>query len=117
MRKILSLLLVILCCHLAAWSQTSVTGRVTEQNGDAVPFATINVKGTKVSVAAGADGTFSIRAKTGDVLAITAVNFQSTEVTVGTSNTVNVTLTRTATNLTDVVVTTALGVQRQAKEL
>jgi len=118
MRKIVSLLFVALLAHLAVWSQTrSITGKVTEQNGEPVPFATINVKGTKVTVAAGADGVFKIQAKTGDVLAITAVNFQPAEVTVGTESAITATLQRSTGALTDVVVTTALGIQRQAKSL
>ncbi len=100
------------------WSQTrSITGRVTEQNGDPVPFATVNVQGTKVTVAAGADGVFRIQAAQGSVLAITAVNFQNSTVTVGSQSNVNVALTRNTNALTDVVVTTALGIQRQAKSL
>lgn len=118
MRKIVSLLFVAMLTHLMAWSQTrSITGKVSEQNGDPVPFATINVKGTKVTVAAGADGTFKIQAKTGDVLVITAINFQNAEITVGSESTVTATLTRNQNALTDVVVTTALGIQRQAKSL
>src|SRR6476620_35370 len=118
MRKIVSLLFVALLAHLAVWSQTrSITGKVTEQNGEPVPFATINVKGTKVTVAASADGVFKIQAKTGDVLAVTAVNFQPAEVTVGTESAITATLQRGTGALTDVVVTTALGIQRQAKSL
>ena len=94
MRKIVSLLFVALLTNLAAWSQTrSVTGKVTEQTGDPVPFATVNVKGTRSTVAAGADGVFKIQAKTGDVLVVTAVNFQPTEITVGSESNVRVTLT------------------------
>jgi len=118
MRKIVYLLFVALLTHLAAWSQTrSISGKITEQNGDPVPFATVNVKSTKTTVAADVEGTFKIQAATGDVLVITAVNFQSLEVTVGSGNSVNATLTRNATALTDVVVTTALGIQRQARSL
>lgn len=118
MRKIVSLLFVALLTNLAAWSQTrSVTGKVTEQTGDPVPFATVNVKGTRSTVAAGADGVFKIQAKTGDVLVVTAVNFQPTEITVGSESNVSVTLTRGQNTLTDVVVTTSFGIQRQAKSL
>jgi len=117
MRKTVLLLFVALLSNLAAWSQGSVTGKVTEQTGEAVPFATINVKGTKVTVAAGADGVFKIAANIGDVLVVSAVNFQQTEITISSTTNVNVSLTRTSTPLNDVVVTTALGIKRQAKDL
>src|SRR5215831_13402724 len=116
MRKIVSLLFVALLMHLAAWSQTrSITGKVTEQNGNPVPFATINVKGSKVSVAADADGSFKIQAKTGDVLVVTAVNFQATEISVGAESTITASMVRNSSSLTDVVVTTALGIKRESK--
>ncbi|HRH60204.1 MAG TPA: TonB-dependent receptor plug domain-containing protein, partial [Chitinophagaceae bacterium] len=117
MRKIVCLLFVAMLTHLAAWSQTrSVTGKISEANGNPVPFATVNVKGTKQTVAAGADGVFKIQAKTGDVLVISAVNFQTTEITVG-EGPANAVLVQGTGTLTDVVVTTALGIQRQAKSL
>ncbi len=102
----------------AAQAQTRlISGKVTEKSGDAVPFATIAVKGLKSSVVAGADGSFSIHAKTGDVITVTAVGFIEAEATVGSTNIVNVSLTRGQNTLNDVVVTTALGIQRQSKEL
>lgn len=94
-----------------------ISGKVTEKSGDVVPFATVAVKGLKSSVVAGADGAYSIHAKTGDVIVVTAVGFQDGEATVGSDNVLNIVLTKTANTLNDVVVTTALGIQRQAKEL
>jgi TonB-linked SusC/RagA family outer membrane protein len=117
MRKIVSLLTLLLLFTITAWCQGKISGTVRDQNGDIVPFATINVKGTKVSVAADANANFSIPAKSGDVLTISAVGVQTTQVTVGNSPTISVVMTRTTGNITDVVVTTALGVQRQAKSL
>ncbi len=117
MRKIVSLLTLLLLFAVESWSQGKISGTVRDQNGDIIPFATINVKGTKVSVAADANANFSIPAKSGDVLVISAVGVQTTEVTVGSSATVAIVMTRTTGNITDVVVTTALGVQRQAKSL
>jgi TonB-linked SusC/RagA family outer membrane protein len=117
MRKIVSLLTFLLLFTIVGWSQGKISGTVRDQNGDIIPFATINVKGTKVTVAADANANFSIPAKSGDVLVISAVGVQTTEVTVGNSPTVSAVVTRTTGNITDVVVTTALGVQRQAKSL
>ncbi|MBV9961251.1 MAG: carboxypeptidase-like regulatory domain-containing protein, partial [Parafilimonas sp.] len=117
MRKIVSILTLVLFTSVAAWAQGKISGTVRDQNGDPVPFATINVKGTKVSVAADANANFTIVAKQGDVLAVSAVGLQNAEVAVGASGTVNVVMTRTAGTINDVVVTTALGIQRQSKEL
>jgi TonB-linked SusC/RagA family outer membrane protein len=117
MRKIVGLLVFMLFIGVVARAQGKISGTVRDQNGDPVPFATVNVKGTKVSVAADASANFTIPAKSGDVLVITAVGLQNQEVTVGNSLTVTVVLTRTTGNINDVVVTTALGIQRQSKEL
>lgn len=58
MRKFLSLLSLVLFIGSAAMAQNKITGTVKDQNGDPVPFATVNVKGTSVSVAADADAFF-----------------------------------------------------------
>jgi hypothetical protein len=63
MRKIVSLLTLLLLTTAVAWSQGKISGTIRDQNGDPVPFATVNVKGTKVSVAADANATFTITAK------------------------------------------------------
>lgn len=118
MRKIVSLALVMLLTVSVAWSQSrSISGKVTDQNGAPVPFATVNVKNSKTSVAAGSDGVFKIQAQTGDVLVVSAINMTSVEVKVGTSDVINISVIASTSSITDVVVTTSLGVQRQAKSL
>ena len=117
MRKML-LLMVVLFTTLIATAQTRViSGSVTDDKGEGVPFASVLVKGTKTGVAADANGNFKINAKTGDVLVISGVGFTAKEVTVSASNTVSASLLREAGTSEVVVVTTSLGVQRQAKEL
>jgi TonB-linked SusC/RagA family outer membrane protein len=90
---------------------------VKDRSGEPVPFATVTVKGTKVSVAADANANFSIAAKSGDILTISAVGIETTEVTVGDAAVIPVVVARTSGSITDVVVTTALGIQRRAKDL
>ncbi len=52
-----------------AFAQTPlVSGRVTNAKGEPVSFATIRVKGTKISIAAEADGSFKVRATKGQTL-------------------------------------------------
>src|SRR6516162_7067700 len=110
MRKILSLLTLMLFISVVALAQGKISGTVRDQNGDPVPFATVNVKGTKVTVAADANAGFIIAAKSGDVLEVSAVGLQKTEVTVSNSAEIGVTMTRFAATIGDVVVTTALGI-------
>jgi TonB-linked SusC/RagA family outer membrane protein len=117
MRKFLSLLAVLALWAISASAQTKmVTGRITDMQDQPVPFATVQVKGSKTGVSADAGGNFSIRANAGDVLVVTGAGITSKEETVSGSGDVNIQVTRSSTAMTEVVVT-ALGVQRQAKEL
>lgn len=102
---------------LAAIAQTSINGKVVDQNNVAVPGATVKVKGAKTIVQTSTDGIFKINAKPDDVLVVTAIGFQSTEYKVGTNSFLTITIAASTNELSSVVVTTALGVQRQAKEL
>ena len=113
------LLLCIWCSGMAvAHAQThEINGRVTDTSGVGIPFATITIKGTKVASAADADGRFVIKASPGDVLVFTSSGVARKEVKVGSGAVVNVALTRQSQNLSEVVVTTALGIKRQARDL
>lgn len=119
MKKIL--LLILLCAGFAtdeAFAQSKlITGKITTDKGDPVPFATVTVKNSKNGVASDAQGVFSIKATAGEVLVISSTGFTSKEITVGSDNNITVTLTQVSSELTTVVVTTALGIQRQAKDL
>lgn len=116
MRKILSLLAVLVLCSVFAFAQNRViTGQVKDDKGDPVPFASVTIKGTNKGTTTDANGNFRIESKAGDVLVITAVGSKPREVAVGSSNTYSVALEKSG-NLQEVVVT-ALGVQKQPKEL
>jgi len=118
MRKVLSLLIVLLMSTAVAFSQTKlISGRVTDQGGQAVPFASVHLKTSKLGTSADAEGNFSIRAKPGDVLVISGTGFAAKEIPVdATTATVSVVVSRKESNLTEVVVT-ALGIKRESKAL
>src|ERR1700755_781656 len=103
MRKVVSILTILPFAGVAAWSQGKISGTVRDQNGDAVPYATINVQGTKISVSADVNANFTIPAKSGDVLKVTAVGIEPTTVTVGSDPVINITVTRTTGTVNEVV--------------
>jgi TonB-linked SusC/RagA family outer membrane protein len=115
MRKTV-LLITVMLCSVMAFSQQAIRGRVTDDANKPVPYASIKIKGSDVGTAADANGNFSISARSGAVLVISAVNFTEKEVTVGTSSNVDVSLASTAGTIDEVVVT-AQGIRRKAKEL
>lgn len=60
----------------------SVSGKIESNTGEPQAFATVQVKGTKNSVKADAQGIYSIQAKKGDVLVFTSTAFDRIELTV-----------------------------------
>lgn len=118
MRKILSLLAVMLLTWSVATAQTrEIQGRVTDEQGAAVEGASILIKGTTTGVAADAQGNFRISAKNGDVLVISATNFGTREYTISQSTTrVDIKLAR-GTAVIDEVVVTALGQRRTRNQV
>ncbi|MBI1780301.1 MAG: SusC/RagA family TonB-linked outer membrane protein [Sphingobacteriales bacterium] len=118
MRKITLLLMVQLLMFSLVFAQVHpVSGKVTDEKGDPVPFATVKVKGSKVAEIADANGLFQIKANKGAILEVSSIGYKSNEITVGTGNSLTVIISKTLDNLNEVVVQTALGVKRQAKEL
>lgn len=105
-RKILRVLLAfVIGLFSVSYAQAqTVTGKITSQDGEPQPFATVQVKGSQTITTADAQGNYSITAKQGDVLIFTSTSFQQKEVTVN-GTVVNVTVTATVNALKEVVVT------------
>jgi TonB-linked SusC/RagA family outer membrane protein len=120
MRKLQLLAMLLLLLPALAFSQTRVvTGRVTDDKGEPIPFATVKVKGAKGGISADENGVFRISVDANAVLQFSSSGTELKEVnTAGQGNTINVSLVRNNTELTAVtVVTTSLGIKRQSKEL
>ena len=118
MRKLVSLFTVLMLASMLVFAQSRpITGKVVDESGQPVSGASIVIKGSKGGASADASGSFTINAKTGDVLLVSAVGAASKEVAVLSGSTVSVTLPKQSSNLSEVVITTSLGIQRQAKSL
>lgn len=94
----------------------TVTGVVKDETGAAVPFATITETGTKRATTADANGSFTFKVTNNGTLTITATGYNPVTVKPE-GNSVTATLKRNASELATVVVTTALGIKREAKSL
>ncbi|MBO4244812.1 MAG: TonB-dependent receptor [Bacteroidales bacterium] len=113
-RSLLTMLLLLAGLMLAgsASAQTlSVSGKVTDDNGEPTIGATIQIKGTTTGTISDLDGKFVINCNQGDVLVVSYIGFQSQEVTVS-SSTVNVTLQPDMVGMEEVVVV-GYGVQKK----
>lgn len=100
----------------------SVNGSVRNGNGEGIAGASIQEKGTKQGVAADGNGEFSIKVSKGSILVVSAIGYETKEVTVNQS-TLNIVLRAYVSGeggygeaLTDVVVT-ALGRSTQKAKL
>jgi len=114
MRFLFSLLLFAFCN--SAKAQTKVTGRVLDENNQAVPGVTVQVKNTNRATATDQSGRFEINAAKNDVLVFTYVDAPTQEETVGNRSTLNIRIAGVAKSLSAVVVT-ALGITKQTRGL
>ena len=90
---------------VASAQTTSISGRVKNENGEALPGATITVKGKGISTSSDANGYFSINVPgNSKTLTITYVGMETKEVSIGGSNTIDVDLAPVRNDLADVVV-------------
>ncbi|HXB09711.1 MAG TPA: SusC/RagA family TonB-linked outer membrane protein [Puia sp.] len=115
MRKLLSLfaVLVILCSSASAQTHVLVKGRVLDDLGQPVSFASIRIKGDKAGVSADADGNFSIRVPKGAVLTANAVGFAAADLPA--EGDLNFHLRKTNQSMAEVVVSTAFGVRKSER--
>ena len=116
MRKHLFLCSFLLLFSILSKAQAiTVTGRVTDEGGTSIPFATISEIGTTNSVMADTAGAFSINVRQGASLGATATGFQGQTLQV-TGTTISFTLRAGQGNLQEVVVT-AMGIRRSRNQV
>jgi TonB-linked SusC/RagA family outer membrane protein len=102
-------LCLLLCCMVSSLvvnAQTKHSGKVTGSD-DKLPVvgATVRVKGTTIGTQTDVNGQFSLSLNPGDVLTISYLGYQSQDVTVGASETINIVLQAGSNTLNEVVVT------------
>jgi len=97
---------------LASAVQQTVKGKVTDENGLALPGATIMVTGTKTIATTDMDGNFEITAAAGATLDVIYMGYKTQVVTV-TGTTISVSMVPDASELNEVLV---VGYGKQAKK-
>jgi len=81
-----------------------VTGKITDEAGEAIIGASVMVKGTSKGTSTNADGEFSLEVPAGATLSITYLGYLSQEIAVGNQRVINVTLAEDTKALEEVVV-------------
>ncbi|RYU95953.1 SusC/RagA family TonB-linked outer membrane protein [Emticicia agri] len=116
MRKLL------LACFMLAWAScafaqdVNVTGKVTADDGSALPGVSVVLQGTNRGTQTDADGNYKITATKGSTLLFSFIGFETQTIPVGNMSVINITLKSDAAQLNEVVVT-ALGISREKKSL
>ncbi|WP_159019312.1 SusC/RagA family TonB-linked outer membrane protein [Algibacter sp. L3A6] len=109
-------LLLAFVVQLTFAQEKTISGVVSDGSGLPLPGATVLVKGTSTGTSTDFDGKYAIKANSGGTLVFSFVGYTTKEITIGTSNTINITLAEDAATLDEVVVT-ALGIKREKKSL
>ena len=97
-------------------SAQTVTGTVSNKEGDKLSGVTVNIKGTTKSTTTDADGQFTISAGAKAVLVFSSVGYAKQEIPVSARSVLNVSMIRDLHNLDEVIVT-ALGIRKESKRL
>lgn len=96
-------LLIALSVQFSFAQEKTVSGVVSDATGP-IPGVNVVVKGTNRSVQTDFDGKYALKASVGEVLVFSFIGMNSSSVTVGASNNVNVKLTSSSQALEEVVV-------------
>ncbi len=114
--RFMGVLLAIFLLPLVSLAQKAITGHVLSKNDQSpVPGISISIKGTRIGTSTGVDGSFSIKAKEGDILVISGIGVVSTEQKVNAED-LTIAVAADARELNQVVVT-ATGIKKEAKKL
>ncbi|WP_234735146.1 SusC/RagA family TonB-linked outer membrane protein [Tellurirhabdus bombi] len=93
-------------------SDVRVSGKVTSDDGEALPGVSIIIKGTTTGTVTGSDGSYQLSVPDGGVLKFSFIGYTTQEITVGRQTLVNVVLARDQKQLDEVVVV-GYGTQRR----
>lgn len=101
-----SLVLLFALSFNSVYAQTErkISGNLIDDAKLPIIGASVAVKGTTKVTSTGADGSFNILAKTGDVILFSYLGFQTTELTVTTASTYQVVIKEASSTLNDIVV-------------
>jgi outer membrane receptor protein involved in Fe transport len=117
MRKMLRMLLGLLFISLQVLAQNrTISGKVTDSNGNPLPNASIQLKGTKTGTVTNAEGVFSINVPQNvRTIVVSAVGLSQQELTIGNQTQVTVVLAGSDQSLQEVVVNTGYTRERRSQ--
>jgi TonB-linked SusC/RagA family outer membrane protein len=115
-KKLLTSVCAFAMAILSGFSQTAVTGKVTDEKGSPIEGASVVDKKTQKGTVTDEAGIFRLSAKAGNTLVISAIGYARKEILVGSGSSYNLSLKSLNEDLSEVVVT-ALGIRKEKKAL
>jgi TonB-linked SusC/RagA family outer membrane protein len=106
-KQLLKLFLCPLFLLLSTWAmaqKVTVTGKITDASGQALPGVTVMIKNTKTGTNSDLNGKYLLSANGNDVLVFSMLGFAKQEIAVNNRATINVQLTEDLERLNEVVV-------------
>lgn len=105
--------MLVVCLQLLAQTRT-ITGRITDAQGNGVPNASVAVKGTNVGTTTNSNGDYTLSIPTNArTLVVSSVGFTNQEITIGTSSNISISLASDMQELSEVVVSVPYGTVRK----
>ncbi|MEO9570135.1 MAG: TonB-dependent receptor [Polaribacter sp.] len=114
----LKIITLLLCCFslVSAWSQSVISGKVTDESSSPLPGVSIMIKGTTIGATTDFEGNYKITAKKGDVLRFLYLGFKEQAITVASQKTINIVLKEDADELDEIIII-GYGKQKKASVL
>ncbi|WP_293011209.1 TonB-dependent receptor [Mongoliibacter sp.] len=112
--SMLFLITLLLYGNQAQAQVTNITGTVTEENGEPIIGATIQLKGTAIGTVTDLDGSYSIEVEgTNPILVFRSIGFKTQEMALGNQTIINIALESDLSSLSEVVVV-GYGTQKRS---
>ncbi len=105
LKKIAPVAICVLLTQIAFSQNKVITGKITDDRGNAVQGATVTVKGSQAGAATNASGNFTLNAPaSAKTLVVSSVGYAPQEVDITDKTSVSISLVSSSTSLNDVVV-------------
>lgn len=86
------------------WLDIEITGKVTDENGEPIPGATVSIPGTSVGTVTNLDGKYSLNVPDGATVVFSFIGYETIRIEIGDQSILNVILEEDVSSLDEVVV-------------
>jgi len=117
-KQVCCICLLTLCPLMSSWAQQkNINGTISDENGQGIPGASVVIKGTQTGSISDMDGKYAINVpEDKNTLVFSFIGFLKSEIEIGASNTIDVTM-KEETKLLGEIVVTALNFEEDPDNL